>query len=239
MRTDNLQLHYDHEEAAELLGAYALGAVSADEAAALERHLASCDICRAELAELSSAVAALPLLAEELEPPPGLRSRIEAIGRPEAAASAADEPRGGKVVPFYRRPALSWLAAAVLLFAVVGMGAWNMRLRDQLHNQMVAMAVKPMTSEPVQATIIYIPEHHMVVFDAQQLPPLQPGQVYEMWLIQNNNPVPAGVFSSPSTQQAMTVDLHQYQVFALTVEQGPNGTQQPTGQPFAVASLTS
>ena len=38
-----------HAEIAELLGAYALDAVSPDEAAEIEEHLAECPRCRAEV----------------------------------------------------------------------------------------------------------------------------------------------------------------------------------------------
>lgn len=221
---------YGHEEGAELLGAYALGAVTREEANRLELHLADCPECRAELAELRWAVDALPLLAEDVVPPSSLRARIAEIGQPS--------PLPAKVVPFYRRPIASWVAAAVLLIAVVGMGIWNMQLRDEMQRQVVTMAVQPQGGAPVQATILYLPDRRLAVFNATQLPPLQPGQVYEMWLIQGNNPIPAGVFSRPDTQQAMAIDLTRYQVFALTVEPGPNGSPTPTSKPFAVAPLT-
>ncbi len=40
-----------HVEAADLLGAYALDAVEADEREAIERHLQECPRCRAEVAD--------------------------------------------------------------------------------------------------------------------------------------------------------------------------------------------
>jgi len=66
-----------HHEIEELLGAYALDAVDADEARLVEDHLADCPRCRAEVAEHRE-VAAL-LTTGSTEPvPDGLWDRIAA-----------------------------------------------------------------------------------------------------------------------------------------------------------------
>jgi len=64
----------------ELLGAYLLGGLPPDEAAAFERHLAECPDCRAELDELAS----LPALLDAVPVPDAV-----ALG---AAAAAGREP---------------------------------------------------------------------------------------------------------------------------------------------------
>ncbi len=65
-----------HDDASELLGAYALDAVDDDELTELEEHLVSCPRCRAELDGLREAAGAL---GNSVEPPPeGLWQRIEA-----------------------------------------------------------------------------------------------------------------------------------------------------------------
>ncbi len=61
-----------HEEASELLGAWALDACEDAEVASLERHLASCADCRAEAASLTRAAAGLGGLAAS-EPLPSDR----------------------------------------------------------------------------------------------------------------------------------------------------------------------
>src|ERR1700683_4084719 len=63
-----------HEEASELLGAYALHAVDADEVTAVEEHLDTCPRCRAELDGLREVAGALGTSVEE--PPDGLWSGI-------------------------------------------------------------------------------------------------------------------------------------------------------------------
>lgn len=74
------QLHIEEIEAQAAL--YALGALPAHEAARFkERVTAGCPLCGSELRECKRAVAALPLAAAEVAPPPGLRDRLmERIG---------------------------------------------------------------------------------------------------------------------------------------------------------------
>jgi anti-sigma-K factor RskA len=63
-----------HEEASELLGAYALHAVDGDEVTEVEEHLDTCPRCRAELDGLREVAGALGTSVEE--PPEGLWSGI-------------------------------------------------------------------------------------------------------------------------------------------------------------------
>ena len=60
-----------------LTGAYACDALDLSELGAFEEHLASCDACAQEVAELRATAAALAL-AEAVEPPAGLRERVMA-----------------------------------------------------------------------------------------------------------------------------------------------------------------
>lgn len=59
-----------------MLAEHALGALDAAEARALEAHLATCDDCRAELAEWHDTASALAYSAPRAEPSPQLRSRL-------------------------------------------------------------------------------------------------------------------------------------------------------------------
>ncbi len=96
------------DEFSELLGAYALDAVDADERERIELHLIDCPRCRAEVAEhrevasyLSQSGAPAPegiwdRIASELAPPaPPMRMAITPTG--EAVAAADPEPPTGAV----------------------------------------------------------------------------------------------------------------------------------------------
>jgi len=80
----------NHERWSEDVAAYLLGALEADEAAALERHAEGCERCQAEIRWLTPALDALPESAERLQPPRALRERVMAEVRFET--EPADEP---------------------------------------------------------------------------------------------------------------------------------------------------
>jgi hypothetical protein len=123
-----------HEEASELLGAYALHAVDADEVTEVEEHLDTCPRCRAELDGLREVAGALGNSVEE--PPEGLWSGIVSrlperhetseqvppmprLGPPEQspfrAPSSPRRTRGRATVATIATLAVAAAAAAVVL----------------------------------------------------------------------------------------------------------------------------
>jgi uncharacterized protein (TIGR03083 family) len=88
----------DRDSAAELLGAYALDALDAAEADAVERALAAFPDLRVEVARLGTAVGALA--AADATPPPGtLRERVLDVARRAPRRPAPPDD----VIPLYRR----------------------------------------------------------------------------------------------------------------------------------------
>jgi len=77
----------------ELTAAYALDALDAEEAREYERHLASCEQCREELAQLSDGAAALAFGADAPAPPDALRERILDQARSERTNVVPLRPR--------------------------------------------------------------------------------------------------------------------------------------------------
>jgi hypothetical protein len=122
-----------HEEIQELLGAYALDAVEPEDAAEIERHLAVCPRCRAEVADHREVAGFLgyagadapPGLWDRIqvnlsEPPPALRlTRVGTdAGSPAGAGAGAGAAAGAdgglaEVVPLGRR-AISFRAFATM-----------------------------------------------------------------------------------------------------------------------------
>jgi hypothetical protein len=92
------------EEVHEILDAYALGAVDAAEAGAIEEHVAGCVRCWEELTKAQRTAALVALTSPISEAPAGLESRIMA---------AAEEGRlPVEVAPASRRIRWGWPAAA-------------------------------------------------------------------------------------------------------------------------------
>lgn len=88
----------DHERYVEDLAPYLLGALSALEAEALEKHLRECAECQREVGELRTGADALARSVPQLEPPASLRERLlgelsgEAEGSPASDPSSAPAP---------------------------------------------------------------------------------------------------------------------------------------------------
>ena len=78
------------EQALELISAQLDGALTAEEAGALDEHLAQCPACRALRADLSTLHQLLPTLAEE--PPAGLKDNIMKAVHASKSASGAGAP---------------------------------------------------------------------------------------------------------------------------------------------------
>jgi anti-sigma-K factor RskA len=121
------------DQFAELLQAYALGALDGPERQALEAHLAAgCPECAAELAEARWVVSQLAYAAPEAEPSDMLRGRLMQIVRSEVAApgtSVTSIGRSKPAVPFWM-----WAAVAALLL-VSFYSFWNARqLQEQIRD---------------------------------------------------------------------------------------------------------
>ena len=78
----------------ELSGAFVLGALPPDQAAAVREHLASCPEAHAEVTELASVVPALFETVQQVDAPTGLKQRILAAAAAEQDAMR-QEQRGG------------------------------------------------------------------------------------------------------------------------------------------------
>ena len=123
-----------HAEIQELLGAFALDAVDADEAAAVEAHLATCPRCRDEVRDHREVASLLAYAGTSA--PEGLWERLAASL--DEAPPAAEAPALGSVRqisqpiaartsrasgPARRRPGARIAAAAVAATMLAGLGA--------------------------------------------------------------------------------------------------------------------
>lgn len=140
------------DDAHELIGAYALDALDADERATFEQHLAGCAQCRTELDGLRESLVGLTA-GYEAEPPNSLRDAVLAAvaeapaprAEPDPAVVPAPSPIADgdpvagvvtPVAPVIELPQRSagrsgrtrWqllVAAAVALIAVIGIAVWQ------------------------------------------------------------------------------------------------------------------
>jgi len=247
-------------EVAELAPAFVLGALTPAESGAVRRHLAECPELHAEMAELSSVVPALFEAVERVAPPAGLKDRIMAAAaadqaarrqaaaapavseapRPAAQPRAAEPRRPWDLGAIFRRPAWAAVAAAALI-AALGLGAWNLQLRDQIAGletyrtgviTVLDEAAKPgaqlaVLTDPNAAGgptgLAAVAADGSVALVMRNLAPTTGTQVYEAWLIAGKQaPVPIGGFAVGSSGSASLLAAHaplgEGVVVALTLE---------------------
>lgn len=226
-----------------LVGAYAVDAVDDVERAAFERHLADCQTCRLELTSLREAAVLLSTV-EQVEPPARLREQvlagIDSI-RPLPPRAVSEED--AEVAPERRRfrpVALVAAAAAVIALGVGTPVAWEQLTDDTSQAPTVSAADEVLAADDAEeysesvngteVTIVRSRSLNRAVLLAPDMPAPPEGKVYELWLDQGDDMVPAGVMtgeedavlfegeSDPSTAVGA----------GITVEPAPEGSKAPT-----------
>lgn len=228
------------QEAEELLGAYALGALPEEERERVEAHLLSCAEHRRAADELTRLVSLLALTVEERAPPPELRDRIfQAVGEgkskprivPLGTQSRSAGPMGGRrAFPAWRpQPATLGLAAAALLALAAGIGLGHYAIQPAAGPHLATLNFAGNQLAPnSRARLDYIQAQQRGLFEVTGLPALTPGSVYEIWLFKGGSPVDAGVSDASGGRlaAALNKDLTQYSDIAISIE--PGEQQRPT-----------
>ncbi|WP_086849972.1 anti-sigma factor [Amycolatopsis kentuckyensis] len=190
-----------------LTGAYALDAVSDVDRAEFERHLGECDACRQEVAELRATGARLGVAAA-VDPPPSLKLVVLA----DVARTRQLPPR----VPVVRRlsRAKTWQvrfalfgAAAAAVVAVVFGVVTTPAPVDSVLSAPDAAAVQGVGQG--HATLVVSRSRNQAVLLASDLPALDAGHVYQVWLIGGGGARSAGLMQpeSPGRMRPMLADL--------------------------------
>jgi anti-sigma-K factor RskA len=227
------------EEINELLAAYAVDALDGNEARDVRDHLSTCRKHDAALADFESVVSSLPVSVEEREPAPELRARLLGAFDDEVAGQRAParDREPARVVPFARRPAFAWLAAAALFLAVVGLTTWNVVLQTNDNGSDEGWTVSAqLAGSGVSGHFWYLDRQQLAVVKMDEMPPLESGRVYQAWGIYDGQPVSLGVMPHETTV-AMKADLGGASTFAIT-EEPTGGSEQPTSDPIATADIS-
>jgi anti-sigma-K factor RskA len=188
----------------DLVAAYALDALDADERERFDEHLAGCEECTEQLATLREPVAALAYAAEGPVPSAALRGRI--------LEAARQEPRA-PVIPLRRRnwgPAAAGIAA-VAAVAAIGLGLWANSLSNSLDRERSANAayqhVVKLLGAKATSTPLNGAEGSLLVADDGRAAIVVCGlgrapseKTYEAWVILSarSMPRPAGLFRGGS-----------------------------------------
>lgn len=202
---------FTHRDIEALLGAFALDAVDAAEAAIVEEHLRDCPRCRAEVAAHRETAALL--VEDRLEPPAELWDRL-AAGL-EEAPPPIDLARFSQVRAVRRRSAPRFAAAAAAIVAVLGIGAFGVRQQREVDEVQAALRSQaigvealaafndpgarlatlrsPDGSQQLRAVLLGDGTGYVL---ADRLPELADAQTYQLWAMIDGRPVSAGVLGS-------------------------------------------
>lgn len=219
-------------------GAYALGALGPEEAEEFRRHMATCVVCRDEVAALQSVVDELPMAAPQLPAPRALKRRVIAEARAERVATARrrqDRRAWRTVAPSARARGAFALAAALALIAVVVAGLTHSPGGSPLTRVVRASVVAPSASAVVRLTR----GHGELII--RRMPAAPAGKVYEVWLRRRGGkPLPTSALFDVTAAGAATVDvpgdLHAVREVLVTPEP-LGGSSVPTHAPVILARL--
>jgi anti-sigma-K factor RskA len=233
-----------------LAGAYALDAVTDLERVAFDRHVAQCEACAHEVAELRATAARLADDTAQT-PPDRLREDVfEEIRRtrqvgPSTRSSGAPAPR-------WRRWAVA--AAVVGLVAAggvaVGYAVQDQRVRDAQRQATGARRVEMVLSAP-DAQVRTAPgpgDGHVTVVTSASLnagvafvnrvTPPGPDRAYEFWLIRDAHPTRAAVMATDTGHATVLFDgVRGVQSLGMTDEPA-GGSEQPTTPVLVTIPLT-
>ncbi|GIX48279.1 MAG: hypothetical protein KatS3mg131_2490 [Candidatus Tectimicrobiota bacterium] len=193
------------EQCEDLLADYALQALTPQEAEPVAVHLATCPRCQASLAAYEDTLTRLAQAVPQYSPPPALWRRLR---RRLPAPPLVSRPRRG-------RRALA-VAAGVVLLLGAAWGAWQAQrevvrlrqqwqvLRSELEVQRRALAfltlpeVRQVSLRSdggrARGVLLWHPEATQAVLIVQDLPPLAPDRVYQLWLLWDGKRDNGGIF---------------------------------------------
>ncbi len=215
------------------LGLYALGLLDENERRSIERHLADCAVCTAELASYRSTVAAL---ADTTTPTPsGLRESIVARHRAPRIAGTR-----------FGLPVFAYAASIVLTLALVAslvVLSQERTTRDEYARTLAAVAsgarVVPLDAQGgASARGSVVVSREGPAYLVLQLPASPPGKGWEAWIIRDGVAIPAGM--APSGTGVITMQLHEAlragDRAALTLEDAA-GSRAPTSTPVLLGQV--
>jgi anti-sigma-K factor RskA len=238
-----------HEALLDDVAAYALGTLSAGDAASVRAHLRDCAECRAEYDALAPAAAAVGVSAEGPVPKPALKERIMR----EVA------PRSG--------PAIVWpayLVAAACFALAVALSLFNLSLIEQLHAAQSQLAQAQVRSSGLlhnlsseRSTVADLMDegarrydvpggqivsvHDRIYITMHDMPQPPKGKVYQAWTLPKGSKtmVPAQTFLPDAhgvAVVALPVQAANTAAVAVSVEPD-GGSKQPTSKPMVVQQL--
>jgi anti-sigma-K factor RskA len=239
-----------------LTGPYVLNALPEDERVGFENHLADCQSCSAEVAELREAANRLGT-AVATDPPPALKARVLAeiattrqlpplLKPEEPSAAPVQAQRNG----FSRRSFFSLAAAALAVAGAGGIAIDQYRENSSTtkeNEQLAALLAEP-DAQTVrgnvkgggQAAVVMSPSKDTAIVLLHDLPNLPDGKTYQLWLMDKSRVMhSAGLAEGQPTGDVSKLiqgGIADKIALGVTVENSPGATT-PTLPPAALIPM--
>ena len=235
-----------------LTGAYAVDALDDIERARFEQHLAGCEDCRAEVAELRE-TASLLTDSVSATPPASLRDSVLAgISQirplpPEVTVKAPTSISSTRA--HRRRPVWTTflVAAALIVVAGAGIATWRPWAGDEVPRLTAAEQVLQAPDaeevfvdlgEAGKATLVRSRAEDRAVIRTEDMVSAPDGKAYELWFIDGDEFTSAGLMPD-APDQTVVLDGSAAEAVAVGITVEPaEGSEQPTTDPIAVFDLT-
>jgi anti-sigma-K factor RskA len=236
--------YFEHLPFLENIPAYALGALDAKDAAALEAHLKTCASCQEELKAYRLTSDNLLMSLPPQEPSAALRKRIQ-----------SRLPGAQKT----RRPPLNWsfsrlaMGLAILVLLALNLVSISQvralrnqqaQLMNQIQNGQMALVMLsyphtqafPIQAENLTGSLLIDKEYNNAVLILRGLPAIPENQTYQVWLIAPNGERTSAGFVRPQTNIPFlsepinaSQELANFVGVGMTIEPA-GGSDSPTGQ---------
>jgi len=194
-----------------------LGELPPATAVTVDRHLATCDPCRRDLAAVATASSALRDLSRLL--------LVEAAELPPLAPPAAGKARPLRPpVLRDRRHRGRWLAGAAAILVALALGVGGLTIgRDTGRGQTVSLGAPTAGAATAEAQMRGAGDDQVMTMTARGLPRPPAGGYYEVWLVgDGGRRFPVGILS-PDGQGIWSLPAEvaaRYRVIHVTLEPG-------------------
>ena len=231
------------------LAAFVLGGLEPEEAAEIQRHIASCADCRSEFEELWSVNRALDAAPPPAAPPSYLKgeilSRVRAerlspsskAGAAQSSSSLEGQKRTHRTSRFNRLKELRLVlpsAAAAALVAVIALGVLFGFLREETPVATIQLTPTPQEAAGLKgywgvAEIRPQPSgNQQVELKLNNFEEPKPKSYYELWFVSGEKRISAGSFTSVGQGETRVLlnvppEASNYHTLLITEEHGGKG----------------
>ncbi|WP_226683257.1 anti-sigma factor [Sutcliffiella horikoshii] len=244
----------------ELVLDYFNGHLTQTEREEFEQHLATCPECQEELMELQDLLGDVALVSEQASPPPEMKKRIldnvfaEDV-KPEKATVTPISSKKEVETPVSKntasgKPWLTTLLAASLLLSLVGNGYLMMQngegrdlAAEELKQPDSVVTLQPSAAAGSGFAAIFQQDQALsVMIQTQDLPELTGNEVYQVWLLKDGAPIPAGDFTLDDQGKGYVfhnigeTTTEDWDTIAITLEP-QSGNELPEGEIHLSAGL--